>query len=228
MEKGKFDQIPEESSLLDEAMKKQIGSVMEKLTSDVWIRAVVDLSNEKCMEMAGFLKAFTAISGRLHLALYEPGENAALEEEMDCRGLYPVTGLYLEENRFSGISFRGIPGGKEINSFVIAFYNAAGPGQPLDDMTKNRILALQGNRNMQIFVSLSCHYCAETVILGQHIAALHKNVRVQMTDAGLYPSLIEKYSLERVPVIVLDEEYRLIGGKSMEELLDFLESKQNV
>ena len=76
---------------------------------------------------------------------------------------------------------------------------------------------------MQIFVSLACHYCAENVILSQHIAALNEHIRVQMTDAGLFPSLIEKYALERVPVMILDEKERLVGGKSMEELLDFFE-----
>lgn len=225
MEKEKFAQIPSESPLLNEAMKGQIASVMEKLTQDVWLRAVVDPADAKCMELACFLKAFSVISGRIHLELYEPKENPALEEEMECGNFYPVTGLYLEETRFSGISFRGIPGGQEINSFVIAFYNAAGAGQPLEEGIKERITALTGPLSMQIFVSLACHYCAETVILAQHIAALNDHVKVQMTDAGLYPALVQKYELERVPVMILNDQKRLIGGKSMQELLDFMESE---
>ncbi|MBO5094306.1 MAG: thioredoxin family protein [Lachnospiraceae bacterium] len=223
MDEHKFAEIPSESPLLNEAVKEQIASVMAKLTQDVWLRAVVDCADRKCMELAAFLKAFARISPRLHLELYEPGEAPALEEEMECGDLYPVTGLYLEGTKFSGISFRGIPGGQEINSFVIAFYNAAGPGQPLEEAVKDRIRAIQGKRSVQIFVSLACHYCAETVILAQHIAACSPQIKAQMTDAGLYPALVEKYGLERVPVILLNGEHRLTGGKSMEELLSFIE-----
>lgn len=223
MDEHKFSEIPSESPLLSEAVKGQISSVMEKLTQDVWLRAVVDCTDAKCREMAAFLKAFARISERLHLELYEPGEEPALEEEMECRGLYPVTGLYLDETKFSGISFRGIPGGQEINSFVIAFYNAAGAGQPLEETVKDRIRAIRGTQHIQIFVSLACHYCAEMVILAQHIAACSPQIKAQMTDAGLYPPLVEKYGLERVPVILLNEEHRLTGGKSMEELLSFIE-----
>lgn len=223
MEQEKYDKLRLESHLIDENMKAQIYGVLGKLSRDVWVRAVIDMDDAKSREMGEFLKAFSAIHDRIHLELYEPCECAELEEQLACEGMYPVTGLYLEERQFTGISFRGIPGGQEINSFVIAFYNAAGAGQPLEESVKRRILSLDRAHSLQIFVSLACHYCAETVILGQHIAALNHGISVQMTDAGLYPALVEKYGLERVPVMILDGERRLTGGKSMEEILDFLE-----
>ena len=34
---------------------------------------------------------------------------------------------------FTGLAFHGVPSGHEFNSFVLGLYNAAGPGQPLDD-----------------------------------------------------------------------------------------------
>lgn len=220
---GKFDALSPQSHLLDESMKGQICSVLEKLGQDVWVRSVIDLEDAKCREMGEFLKAFSGIHSRIRLELYEPGECARLEEEMECLGLFPVTGLYLDGWDFTGVSFRGIPGGKEINSFVIAFYNVAGAGQPLSEELRQRIARLDKPHSLQIFVSLDCHYCAETVILAQHIAAGNAGLKVQMTDARLYPCLIEKYNLERVPMLILDGEKSLAGGKSMEELLDFLE-----
>ena len=223
MKQEQYDKIPSSSRLLDEDTCTQIRGVLDRLLQDVWVRAVTDLSDEKGMEMAEFLKTFSSLNQRVHLQLYEPGECPGLEEELACEHLYPVTGLYLEETVFTGISFRGIPGGKEINSFVIAFYNAAGAGQPLDERIKTRIAALDRPCSLQVFVSLACHYCAENVILCQHIAALSGCIQAQMTDAGLYPPLVEKYGLERVPVIVMDDGRSLTGGKSMEEILDFIE-----
>ena len=223
MKQETYDGISASSHLLDDDMCGQIRRVLDRLLQDVWVRAVIDLSDKKGMEMAEFLKAFSSLNPKVHLQLYQPGECPGLEEELACEQLYPVTGLYLAETEFTGLSFRGIPGGKEINAFVIAFYNAAGAGQPLEEQVKIRIAALSQPHRLQVFVSLACHYCAETVILCQHVAALSHQIQVQMTDAGLYPSLVEKYGLERVPVIVRDDGQSLTGGKSMGEILDFME-----
>lgn len=48
--------IPEVSPLLDEDMRKQIGDVFSKLHQDVWLLTIVDLKDEKCVELASLLK----------------------------------------------------------------------------------------------------------------------------------------------------------------------------
>ena len=44
-----------------------------------------------------------------------------------------------------------------------------------------------------------------------------------MIDANLYPDLVEKYKIERVPMVVINEEKTLLGEKSMEDLAAILE-----
>ena len=44
----------------------------------------------------------------------------------------PVVALLNKDGEYSGVKFHGVPGGHELNSFLLAIYNLAGPGQALD------------------------------------------------------------------------------------------------
>lgn len=65
---------------------------------------------------------------------------------------------------FTGLAFHGVPSGHEFNSFVLGLYNAAGPGQPLDDDLSARAKAITDPLNIMILVSLTCTMCPETVL----------------------------------------------------------------
>lgn len=44
---------------------------------------------------------------------------------------FPVVALINSNGEYSGVKFHGVPGGHELNSFILAIYNLAGPGQAL-------------------------------------------------------------------------------------------------
>lgn len=210
-----MDKIPAESSLLDEKTKETMKGIFARLTKDIELKAVVDVQEEKSMEMASFLKGVEGLSPHIHLSLYEPGEGDGLP--MDTVHL-PVTGLY-SDGEYQRAAFHGVPGGKEINSFVIAIYNLAGPGQEIDKSTLKKIEKLKKPVHVQIFVSLSCHHCPEVVSTCQRIAMLSPMVRAEMYDGNLYPDLVEKYRIERVPLVVLNEKDSFAGPRRMEDFV---------
>ncbi|MDE6905160.1 MAG: thioredoxin family protein [Lachnospiraceae bacterium] len=217
------DKIPEVSPLLDEEMRKQLGDVFSKLEQDVWLLSIVDIKNDKCVELASLLKDMERLSEKIHVELYEPGENPALEKELLDDSRLPIAGIYRDGHVYTGQSFLGVPGGKELNSLVMALYNTAGAGQPLEDKIKSRTQAVDKPVNIQVFVSLACHHCAQTVISCQRMASLNPSIRAQMVDANLFPDYVKKYHIERVPMTVINGVHTLMGGKSLEEVLDFIE-----
>ena len=215
--------IPEVSSLLDEDLRRQLGDVFSKLQQDVWLLSVVDTKNEKCLELAALLKEMERLGEKVHVELFSPGENPSLEEDFTDGGHLPALGIYREGHVYTGESFLGVPGGKELNSLVMALYNTAGAGQPLEDKIKARIQAVDKPVNIQIFVSLACHHCAQMVISCLRMAALNPGIKAQMADANLFPDYVKKYGIERVPMTVINGSHTLMGGKSLEEVLDFIE-----
>ena len=45
-----------------------------------------------------------------------------------------------------------------------------------------------------------------------------------MYDARLYPDLVEKYKIERIPLTVIDDKINFMGAKEIEEIVDILNS----
>jgi len=176
------------------------------------------VTDEKGKELAGFLAVTASLNSHISLELYEKDEDGA--KELD-RGFLPVCGLY-KDGKYSGIAFHGVPGGQEINSFVMAFYNLAGPGQKISRWTKRKIEKLDGHCWIRICVSLSCHHCPKVVAVCQQMAVLNEGIKAEMFDANLFPELVEKYKIERVPMTILNEKTVVTGVKTLEEMTEIV------
>lgn len=122
-----LNQLEGTSPLLDEKLQEELKKIFGRMEMPVTLKAVVDMGEEKSREMALFLKTAVSLSDLLTLELYTPEEAKCLEVHTDY---LPATGLY-KDGAYSGVSFHGVPGGKEMNSFVLAIYNLSGPGQEI-------------------------------------------------------------------------------------------------
>ena len=199
--------IPEESSLVDQGLKTQLAGIFGRMEKRVTIRAVVDLSGEKDREMASFLRAIVSVSPNLELELYGPDE-ADQVPELNTAWL-PVTGLY-KDGAYGRAAFHGVPGGREINSFVLAVY------------TRKKIQRLDKKTNIKICVSLACHHCPLVVTACQQIAFLNPNIEAEMIDAALYEDLVAQYDIKRVPMMILNDSRIVMGSKTIDEIVTLL------
>ncbi len=147
-------------------------------------------------------------------------EASKTEAASDIR--VPAIEILDQNGKSSGIYFHGVPGGHEFNSFVIALYNVAGPGQELDNQTSAKIKALSADKNIKILVSLTCTMCPESVMAAQKIAADSAHVSAEMFDLPHFPDLKEKYNVMSVPCMIINDEKVIFGKKNVEELLEIL------
>ncbi|MBW3079216.1 FAD-dependent oxidoreductase [Bifidobacterium simiiventris] len=124
----------------------------------------------------------------------------------------------------TGLAFHGVPSGHEFNSFVLGLYNAAGPGQPLDDDLRERATAASPT-DIMILVSLTCTMCPETVLASQRIASLNPAVRAEAYDISHFPELKDQYGAMSVPCIVINqggEQKVEFGKKSVPQMLSLI------
>lgn len=211
--------ISAESDLIDQELKVQMSDILKKMEDPVALKAVVNISREKDLQMASFLKSIVSLSEKLSLELYSPEERDQVSELNT--DFLPVTGLY-KAGSYGRCAFHGIPGGKEINSFILAIYNLAGPGQKISNGLQKKILKLETKTNIKICVSLSCHYCPGVVAACQQIAILNPHIDAEMIDAALYTDLVARYNIERVPMIILNDKEIYMGNKTIEEIVALL------
>ena len=130
--------------------------------------------------------------------------------------------LLKADGSYTGLAFHGVPGGHEFTSFVLGLYNAAGPGQQVEEADLTRIQGLTKDVKLQLLISLSCTMCPDLVVAAQRIASLNPHVTAEVYDVNLYPELRTQYKVMSVPCLVTNGEDVSFGRKKLSELLDHI------
>ena len=212
----------EKSPLIAPALAEQLKTLFSRLTTQVELIAILG-DDPKSREMGSFLRHIASLSPLLRLRVLAPGEDAVLDGQLDA-SLLPATGV---GGPLPRMIFHGIPGGKEITAFAAAILNAGGAAKALDKYTLRDIEKIGSHLEVQTFVSLSCQHCCQLVIHAQRIAWENPSVTAHMIDANLYPELVKRLRLERVPLTVVNEKKQFPGGKTMAELTTILAKYRN-
>jgi len=211
--------FPAKSPLIAPELEEQLSQLLSKLTGPVTLVCVLG-EDEKSGEMAAFVNHVAGLSPQLSRKFLRAGEDQRADEALDA-SMLPATGVYAGE-AFGRMVFHGVPGGKEITGFAGALLNAGGAAKPLDKPTLKDIGKIKKPVNVQVCVSLACHHCAQLVMSAQRVAWENPLVTAHMIDANLYPELVKKYQIQRVPLTVLNGDKTVPGGKTMAELTTLL------
>lgn len=126
----------------------------------------------------------------------------------------------------SGITFRGIPGGHEFTSLLLAILNHEGIGKNLpDEGVQGRIKRLNGPISLQTYVSLSCTNCPDVVQTLNVFAMLHPSLTHEMIDGAMFKHEAEQREIASVPTVIADGDVIHVGRGDMATLLNKLEEK---
>lgn len=211
-------------SFLDEDTKTQINYVMERCQSKITINAIVLKDNKLSDSIKSFLNEFSEVTDKVTINIYEKGQNTDLENALNT-DMYPLIALMDKDGVYTGVTYNAVPGGHELESFILGIYNVAGPGQAIDNSLLERIKSIDKKVGLKVGISLSCTMCPDLVQAAQRIAIFNKNVKVNVIDLQHYPDLRNKYSIMSVPAIISNDDDVLFGKKSLEELVTYIESK---
>lgn len=193
-------------------MLSQLHTVFARMAAPLILRIYLD-ETPLSAELRQYMEELAAQSGKLSVELGDPADVDHL----------PCVRVFQADGGWTGLAFHGVPGGHEFTSFVLGLYNAAGPGQALDEESRTAIQALQKPMDLQILVSLSCTMCPELVTAAQRIAAENPNITAQVYDLNHFPDLREKYQVMSVPCLVVNSgEQVSFGKKSIRQLLELL------
>jgi len=199
---------------------EQIRYVMDRCTGQVSINAILNPDCKLSDGIRSFLTSFTEASDKMPVNIYEKGENSELERKLDGN-LYPIIALMDKDGNYTGASFNAVPVGHEMESFVLAIYNAAGPGQAMSDDLKSQIISLKPVE-IKIGISLSCTMCPDLVQAAQRIAIINKDINASMIDLQHFPEIRDRFDVMSVPVMIINDSEVLFGKKSLEEMVDYL------
>jgi NADH-dependent peroxiredoxin subunit F len=149
------------------------------------------------------------------------GDKVVLHEAAE--GVDSVQFDILRDGKPTGIRFRGVPGGHEFTSLVVAVLNAGGKGKMPDEATQRRVRALRGPVRLRTYVSLSCTNCPDVVQALNRMAVLHPDFHHEMIDGELAEADIEALGIQGVPAVVAGNAILHVGRADFAELLETLE-----
>ena len=195
--------------LFSEDMRQQMETVFARMEQSLILELHLD-DRPVSRELQGYM---TELAGMTDKLTVRTGTGLP-EAELPCVRVLKADGTE------TGLAFHGVPGGHEFTSFMLGLYNAAGPGQSLDDATRARIRAIDRKVGMKVLVSLSCTMCPELVAAAQQIAALNPQVTADVYDINHFGALKERYNVMSVPCLVIDDDRVTFGKKGVQQLLD--------
>lgn len=198
--------------LFTKEMRQQLDTVFTRMKQPLLLKLYLD-KRPISAKLESFISALVAISDKLEL---EVCDRQAQETFAPC------VEVCLADGTPTGLAFHGVPSGHEFTSFVLGLYNAAGPGQAIDEDTKRQIEAITEAVDIKILVTLSCTMCPDLVVATQRIAAENPNVTAHVYDIRHFEDLKNQYNIMSVPCMVVNDQDVVFGKKTMQQVLELI------
>jgi alkyl hydroperoxide reductase subunit F len=200
--------------MLDQAILEQLRAVYAELGSD-YTFALSPSKHEKQAELRAMLAGIASSSGRLRV----------VEQGPEVEG---VRFELVKDGAPTGVRFRGVPGGHEFTSLVLAVLHADGKGKRPDAALLDRVRRLRGPIELRTYVSLSCTSCPDVVQALDLMALVHGDFGHTMIDGALAEQEVKSLGVQAVPAVFVGDELLHVGKASLAELLDELEERFGV
>lgn len=211
------------SSLLNDKLRDQLKDIFNKIEKDMTLVTIVDETMPKSIELKNLILDISELSQKIHVEIYNKGENTEIESMINCNKL-PIVALLNNNKKYTGIKFHGVPGGHELNSLILAIYNVAGPGQAIDETLKESIKNIRHKVNIKVAISLSCHLCPDVVVTSQRIALENPLIEAEMINISEFSDLKSKYNIMSVPCIIVNDEKLYFGSKKIADIVELIKN----
>ena len=200
----------ETGAFLDDETREALAPVLARLKQPLLLTLYTDHSSQ-AEENKKLLSELSALCDKISYKI-----QPATEERKNTIVISDGQG------KEKGMNFHGVPGGHEFNSFILALYNAAGPGQDVGQALQQQMEAIAVPIHMDIAVSLSCTMCPDLVAAAERIAAENAHVTVDVYDLQYYPEMQKKYNIMSVPCLIVNEKEVHFGKKGVGDLLKII------
>ena len=202
----------DQDELFTEEMRQQLDTVFSRMERPLLLKLYLD-SRPISAELESFITALGALTDKLTVDVCDRRVQQTFA---------PCVEVCMADGTPTGLAFHGVPSGHEFTSFVLGLYNAAGPGQVLDDATKHQIGTIQEKTDIKILVTLSCTMCPDLVVAAQRIASENPNVTAHVYDIRHFEDIKSQYNVMSVPCMVINDDKVIFGKKNVSQILEYL------
>ena len=196
--------------LLNQEVRQQVEEQLANLANPVrLIMFTQKFECHYCAETRQLVEEVAKLSNKLKAEIYDFQADEAVAEDY---GVDKIPAVVVVGEEDYGIRFFGIPSGYEFTSLLEAIQSASKGEPDLSEETQDYLSNLTEPIHLQVFVTPTCPYCPQAVVLAHQMAIASPMVQADMIEAQEFPHLSTKYQVMGVPRTVINESTHLEGA----------------
>ena len=198
--------------MLDETLKTQLASHLERINRPIAIEAWVDHSATS-QQMLELLAEIAQLSGAIHMTV-----------KQDITDLTPSFTIG-PPGQMAPVRFAGLPLGHEFTSLVLALLQVGGVPPKISDDSRRRIQRLHGDYHFETVFSQSCQNCPEVVQALNILAIVNPSIRHTAIDGASFQEFVSQRNVMALPTVFLNGAVFSHGRMSLDQLLEKLDGE---
>ncbi len=183
-----------------------------------------DFECQFCRETRQIAEELSELSPKISVAIYD---FVADYEVVKAYQVDKIPAIAVVQDgqppRDFGIRYYGVPAGYEFSSLIEDLVIVSSGESGLSKKTRAWAAGLGKPVHLQVFVTPTCPYCPQAVILAHQLAMESDFITADMIEATEFPHLAMKYNVMGVPRTVVNETIHLEGVAPEQVLVDRIE-----
>jgi glutaredoxin-like protein len=216
------------AKFLDEKIISQVETFFQEMKNPVKILFFGSSQQDcdYCADTLALLEEIGDLNENIHIETYDIALNKDIADQYQVQYL-PTTVLAAvkEGNTIDyGVRFLGIPAGHEFTSLIISIVNVSKQESGLSNAVKEKLAKLTQPVELKVFVTPTCPYCPNAVILAHQMAIESKLVTAEMVEAMEFEDLSEQFHVSGVPHTIINlGAGELVGAVPEAQLMNEIE-----
>lgn len=191
--------------VLDDKVLGEVTKALQNMKKTVTLKFFTQpLECDYCKETHQLLEELITTNPLLKLEVHQFESD---KEAVETYGIDKIPAIAVVGEKDHGIRFYGIPSGYEFSSLLSAILLVSTGVVKISEEGKKFLSGLTKPVHMQVFVSPTCPYCPQAVILAHQMAFSSDMVKADMVETSEFPHLTQKYSVQGVPRTVINEKW---------------------
>lgn len=189
--------------------------VLTKLGHDLEMQGV---KCEYCAETEELVSEVAELSDKIKVESREYSQDDQMVSGMK---IDKIPAIVVMSGADTGVRYYGIPGGFEFSSLIEDIVDVSRNSTDLSQDAKEKARGIVQDVHIQVFVTPTCPYCPSVVRMAHQMAIENpQHVTADAIEAAEFPDLVNKYGIEAVPTVVINDKVQFEGALPEAEFAD--------
>lgn len=203
------------SSLMTDELRARIQQQFEQLDKSVQIIFFKQAhASHASIAQQQLLEAIANLSEKIALSVYALESTQALAYRVD-----KVPATLIVADKDYGIRFYGVSSGYEFDSLIEAILLVSIGNSFVDPVVNTLAATITEPTHILVMVTLACPYCPKLVRIVHQLAFVNEHVQADMIDSSEFPQLIQRYSVQGVPLAIVNGKRAFEGALPTDQVL---------